>query len=227
MSRAIENGVADINDDDDDDDNNNNDDNNDNNNGANDSNNNNNDNMNEDVDARDRGRPPESRYRHFFEQDPDNLNMLTCMLPPSSVSSSRQAHAKSVAKSGGAANLQRHLQGDSHAKELQRFKELTSAPHMLNPKAAAEQVINEAKKRHADNALALLAGNKKQKGDGEEWVDRALRELAFVGFLVRKGLAFECAEDLHLQAFLGITRQQQLPRRARITNIILPLFYTW
>lgn len=110
---------------------------------------------------------------------------------------------------------------------MARFAELTRAPNMLDYKAAAEQVITEAKKRQVDTANLLMSNGalKKQKGEGEDWVDRAIRELAFVGFLIKKGLAFECAEDLHLRAFLGVSRQQQLPRRARITNTMLPLLY--
>ena len=168
--------------------------------------------------------PPSSRWRAFFKDCGNNV--FECLLAPSSAGS--QMHPKTISISGGPSNLGRHLESQWHKKEYEEFVRLTGPPASMAPESAAALIIEEQNKKAADGGAIGKAFRtaKRMSGAADENLTEALiRELSFVCFLIKNGLSFNCIEDRHLAQFVGQASQKALPKRHRVSDVLLPLMF--
>jgi hypothetical protein len=172
----------------------------------------------------------QSYWTLFFKLTPadgDKIAHYSCLLPPETVSASKQLHQPDIKKSGGTGSLHRHLKSTFHVKAMKRFSDLIGAPHFMEAGKAVQQVIQEASSRMQANSIATLMSNaKRARGDGDALAAQLVRELAFVAFQIDKGLSFNTVESRYLKLFMMQAEQQQLPSRKRIADTILPLMYS-
>lgn len=182
------------------------------------------DNNNNADDSANRPHPPSSPWRHFFFDNGDGS--AKCLLPPSKIGN--QGHALTISTKGGASNLLRHLQGECHKTELNKFNELLGPPTFMSADAAADKIIEEQNAKHSNGGAIGKAFRTAKRLSGavdENLTDALIRELSFVCFIIKKGLSFNCADDAHLAHFVGLASQAALPKRQRVSDVLLPLMY--